>query len=56
MYTLAQEPLPPIMKFTMSDLLVCLGEERKNFKEIHEFYTFTPRLCPFGMGGMKFTT
>ena len=39
-----------------SDL--CLGVEKKIFKEIHQFYTFKPKLIsPWsrGGGGMKFT-
>ena len=28
----------------------CLGVEKKIFKEIHQFYPFTPKLPPLGVG------
>ena len=33
----------------------CLGVEKKIFREIYQYYTFTPKLPALGVGVMKIT-
>ena len=65
-HALAQEPLPRGHEFIIlvdCSLVIittctyydpCSGLA-KNLKEIHKFYPFNTKLCPFEMGVMKFT-
>ena len=44
---------PSLVIITLYFVVPCPGVEKKNFTEMHQFYTFTPKLF-LGMGVMKF--